>query len=80
MLKKMPNSQLRREINELLYDLKLTDDKGKYVQDLSDQAKRKLSLAISLVGGSKVVFLDEPSSTMDIDSRKEMWDILQKYK
>ena len=38
--------------------------------------KRKLSLAIALVGSPAVVFLDEPSSGMDPVSRRHMWDII----
>ena len=38
------------------------------------------SVAIALVGGSKVVFFDEPSSGMDPYSRRITWDVLQKYR
>ncbi|XP_013413257.1 ATP-binding cassette sub-family A member 1 [Lingula anatina] len=40
-------------------------------------AKRKLSVAISLMGDSEVVFLDDPLSGMDADSRQRVWAILQ---
>ena len=40
--------------------------------------KRKLSIAIALIGGSQIVFLDEPSSGMDITSRRNLWEILKK--
>ena len=40
--------------------------------------KRKLSLAIALVGSPAVVFLDEPSSGMDPKSRRHMWEIIMK--
>lgn len=38
--------------------------------------QRRLSLAISLVGNPKVVFLDEPSSGLDPSHRRQMWNIL----
>jgi len=38
---------------------------------------RKLSLAISLIGNSKVIFLDEPTSGMDAYSRRAIWKILE---
>lgn len=41
---------------------------------------RKLSLAISLIGDSKVIFLDEPTSGMDAYSRRAIWKILEKIK
>ena len=40
--------------------------------------KRKLSLAIALVGGPAVLVLDEPSSGMDPVSRRHMWDIINR--
>ena len=42
--------------------------------------KRKLQCAIALVGGSKVVFLDEPTSGMDPHSRRATWQLLQRSK
>ena len=42
--------------------------------------KRKLSLAIAFIGGSKIVILDEPSSGMDTSARRRMWEMLKKNK
>jgi len=42
--------------------------------------KRKLSLAIALIGDSKVVMLDEPTSGMDLTARRKMWDMLKNNK
>jgi ATP-binding cassette, subfamily A (ABC1), member 3 len=39
-----------------------------------------LSLAISLIGNSKIVFLDEPTSGMDPVSRRNLWETLKKIK
>ena len=35
--------------------------------------RRKLSLAMSLVGASKLIILDEPTSGLDADSRRQIW-------
>jgi ABC-type multidrug transport system ATPase subunit len=45
--------------------------------ELSGGMKRRLSLAISLIGNPKVVFLDEPSSGLDPSHRRQMWNILK---
>ena len=43
---------------------------------ISGGNKRKLQLAIALIGGSKVIFLDEPTSGMDPVTRRKVWSIL----
>merc|ERR1719410_2653206 len=42
--------------------------------------KRKVNLGIALIGGSKVVLLDEPTSGMDPEARRGMWDLLLSLK
>ena len=42
--------------------------------------KRKLALAMALVGDSKILFLDEPTSGMDPKSRLEFWKIIKRAK
>ena len=42
--------------------------------------KRKLSVAVALCGGSKVVLCDEPTSGMDPSARRALWDVLQEEK
>uniref|UniRef100_A0A8D0FM99 ATP binding cassette subfamily A member 13 n=1 Tax=Strix occidentalis caurina TaxID=311401 RepID=A0A8D0FM99_STROC len=47
---------------------------------LSGGMKRRLSIAISFIGNSKTVVLDEPTSGVDPCSRRSIWDVLLKYK
>lgn len=47
---------------------------------LSGGQKRKLSVAISMIGDSKIVMLDEPTSGMDTTARRRLWDMLKKNK
>ena len=49
----------------MVYDVGLTEKIDKYSKTLSGGQKRKLSVAMSLIGNSTVVFLDEPTSGMD---------------
>ena len=50
------------------------------VTKLSGGMKRKVNLGIALIGGSQVVMLDEPTSGMDPEARREMWDLLTSLK
>lgn len=42
--------------------------------------QRKLSVAIAFVGGSRVVILDEPTAGVDPTSRRNIWELLLKYR
>lgn len=42
--------------------------------------KRKLSVAMAFVGGSRVVFLDEPTAGVDPFSRRGIWELLVKFR
>ena len=42
--------------------------------------KRRLSIAISLVSEPKIIFLDEPSTGLDPENRRQLWDILSNIK
>lgn len=44
--------------------------------NLSGGNKRKLSTAIATLGNPKVIFLDEPSTGMDPEARRFMWDVI----
>ena len=42
--------------------------------------RRRLSLAIALLGDPKVVFLDEPTTGMDPVTRRQVWDVIERAK
>lgn len=47
---------------------------------LSGGQKRKLSIAIALIGGSQMVVLDEPTSGIDAQARHDIWDLINAEK
>ena len=69
-----------KKIDELVKLFKLESVLNRYTKNLSGGYQRKLSLAISLINEPKVLFLDEPTLGLDVISRKELWNILDKLK
>ncbi|KAF0707348.1 hypothetical protein As57867_006607, partial [Aphanomyces stellatus] len=67
---------LELEVEQKIVEVGLTEKRHVYSNELSGGMKRKLSLAIALLGDSKIVFLDEPTSGMDPYSRRSSWEII----
>jgi len=77
-LKNLPERTIPAVVQALLEKVTLTPYADRVCGSYSGGNKRKLSLAIALVGSPAVIFLDEPSSGMDPKSRRKMWDIIMK--
>ena len=56
--------------------LNLTDHIEKEAGTLSGGNKRKLQVAIALLGNPPIILLDEPSAGMDPEARRDMWDVV----
>ena len=67
-------------IEETVEKFNLDSKQHTLAANLSGGQKRKLQLAIALLGDSKLVLLDEPSSGMDPTARRETWDIIKEAK
>nr|XP_033802042.1 ATP-binding cassette sub-family A member 12 isoform X2 [Geotrypetes seraphini] len=72
--------ELHDEVLRALKDIGLYRHRNKPVGSLSGGMRRKLSICIALIGGSKVVILDEPTTGVDPCSRRSIWDIICKHK
>uniref|UniRef100_A0A3B4DSZ9 ABC transporter domain-containing protein n=1 Tax=Pygocentrus nattereri TaxID=42514 RepID=A0A3B4DSZ9_PYGNA len=79
-LKGMSSTEVKEEMDSLLEDVGLTHKRHERTKNLSGGMKRKLSVAIAFIGGSKVVILDEPTAGVDPYSRRGIWDLLLKYR
>lgn len=64
----------------MLDEIDLGDVKHLLSKKLSGGQKRKLSVAIAMIGNSKIVMLDEPTSGMDTAARRRLWEMLKKNK
>lgn len=76
-LKGYPREKIPDEVDRILRILNLEDKRNARSKTLSGGMKRKLSIGIALIGDSKVVMLDEPTSGMDPSARRATRDLLQ---
>lgn len=67
----------KKKAGELLKYFGLSDIADSPVSTYSGGTKRKLDIAMSLVGNPKVIFLDEPTTGLDPQSRRHMWNIIR---
>lgn len=73
-------SQPKQRAKELLHSFHLEDAAEKRVSTYSGGMRRRLDIAMSLVGHPAVIFLDEPTTGLDPQSRNAMWSIIQDLK
>jgi ABC-2 type transport system ATP-binding protein len=76
-LKHMGAREGKRVITELLARFDLAEPAQKLVSTYSGGMRRKLDLAMTLVGAPRIIFLDEPTTGLDPRSRRTMWDIVR---
>jgi ABC-2 type transport system ATP-binding protein len=67
----------RTVVDELLERFQLTEAAGRRAQTYSGGMKRRLDLAMTLIGSPQVIFLDEPTTGLDPRSRRELWQIVR---
>jgi ABC-2 type transport system ATP-binding protein len=73
----LPRRVARERAGELLKRLDLSDAADKLVRDFSGGMRRRLDLAASLVAAPPVLFLDEPTTGLDPESRNDLWALLR---
>ncbi|HEX6360956.1 ATP-binding cassette domain-containing protein [Actinophytocola sp.] len=77
-LYRLPKPEVRRRAAHLLEQFDLVEAGRKTAATYSGGMRRRLDLAMTLVGEPRVIFLDEPTTGLDPRSRHAMWDIIRK--
>src|SRR3954454_2436083 len=73
-LQGLPSAERRRRADALLQRVGLTEAADRRVGGYSGGMKRRLDLALALVHSPQILFLDEPTTGLDVQSRAALWD------
>jgi len=68
-----------RSSDEVLNDLQLGEKADAWVGRLSGGQRQRLAVATALVGNPKILFLDEPTTGLDPQSRRQLWDLVRNF-
>jgi ABC-2 type transport system ATP-binding protein len=69
-----------RPLETLLDEVQLGEKRTAWVGKLSGGQRQRLALACALVGDPEILFLDEPTTGLDPQSRRQVWDLVSGYK
>ena len=75
-IKGIPAEMRERLIEKAITELNLDEHRKKPAGTLSGGNKRKLSVAMSILGNPPIILLDEPSAGMDPEARRFMWTVV----
>ena len=67
-------------LNQIINDLGLSDVINQRAKTLSGGYQRRLSIALGLISKPKILLLDEPTLGLDVLARRELWNIINKFK
>ncbi|NIH78504.1 ATP-binding cassette domain-containing protein [Amycolatopsis viridis] len=76
-LRHLGTRESKRVVEDLLHRFDLTESARKTAATYSGGMRRKLDLAMTLVGRPRIIFLDEPTTGLDPRSRRTMWTIVR---
>ena len=65
------------DADEILREVVLEDSAGVLFENLSGGQKQKMGLALSLVNSAELLFLDEPTTGLDPNARRAIWDVIR---
>jgi ABC-2 type transport system ATP-binding protein len=70
----------KKKVNEIIELIGLGEKRTSYVVNLSGGQRQKLALGIALINDPAILLLDEPTTGLDPNARREIWEILGKLK
>jgi ABC-2 type transport system ATP-binding protein len=69
-----------QDVNYVLAQVQLEEKAAARISTLSGGQKQRLAVACALIGDPELLFLDEPTTGLDPQSRRQMWDVIDKFR
>lgn len=68
------------EVADVLNMINLTEQRKKLVRSLSGGQRQRLAIGLAIISNPQIIFLDEPTTGLDPQARRNIWDIILKWK
>jgi ABC-2 type transport system ATP-binding protein len=69
-----------RNVDEVIDSVGLTEKAGALIRNLSGGQRRRLDVALGIIGNPELLFLDEPTTGFDPEARRAFWSLIQKLR
>ena len=69
-----------RDVEEVIYSVGLQDKKDALIRNLSGGQRRRLDVALGIIGNPELLFLDEPTTGFDPEARRAFWSLIKKLR
>ncbi len=79
-LKRLNTKEAKNQTEKILEILELIPHSGKKIRQLSGGLKKRVFVAISLIGNPEIIILDEPTTGLDPSSRLKLWETIKNIK
>lgn len=76
----LPDEEIDSDVDSMLHMTNLWSIQNEQAKNLSGGLQRRLCVALAFVGGSKLIILDEPTSSVDPVARRNIWDLIVQQK
>ena len=74
----IPSRERQQRIQDLLDYVGLTDQRNRMIQELSGGMKKAAMIARSIMHKPRILFLDEPTVGLDVQTRRRIWDLIRR--
>ena len=69
-----------RDVDEVVHSVGLAEKTGALIRNLSGGQRRRLDVALGIIGNPELLFLDEPTTGFDPEARRAFWSLIQKLR